>query len=292
MVNLHKLIDAINKSSPESNDLFGLAALQLRDSKNEILCFDAGKTDNLNGAPTPTSTHMPFKKIWVEFKQADTALNPTVCIHAEEFEFGVLCSIWSINNKKEWIYGDSFSFDKSEDGGFSLRNINTRFSSSNIKREGGDKKPFHHVLKTAHLFYTFLGALSRKGSTTTEHKLSNALNKSRSRKGKQPLFKFYTLNIDMYKNKEKKSHKGGSHASPRPHKRRGHYATSKKGKTFWRKDSFPNKNKQGMIHKDYAAKYTKHQGATESPNPQTTRPCFPCDSVAKTFHFTLSTQHL
>jgi hypothetical protein len=74
-------------------------------------------------------------------------------------------------------------------------------------------------------------------------------NRVRRIKGKAPLFTYKTLVIGEPK-PQIKTGKGGTHASPRSHLRRGHYRTSKNGNRYWVSAAFVN-GAPGFVHKDY-----------------------------------------
>jgi hypothetical protein len=74
-------------------------------------------------------------------------------------------------------------------------------------------------------------------------------NRIRRIKRQTPLFTYKTLVIGEPKPKVK-GHKGGTHASPRSHLRRGHYRTSKNGIRYWVSAAFVN-GAPGFVHKDY-----------------------------------------
>lgn len=78
-------------------------------------------------------------------------------------------------------------------------------------------------------------------------------NRVRRIKGNAPLFTYKTLVIGDPK-PQIKVHKGGTHASPRAHLRRGHYRTGKNGNRFWVSAAFVNGSTPGFVHKDYKLK--------------------------------------
>jgi hypothetical protein len=77
-------------------------------------------------------------------------------------------------------------------------------------------------------------------------------NPSRIKRGKKPLFEWTTVVIQP--RAPKAEPKGGTHASPRQHDRRGHWVTSPRGKRFWRKPSRVGKARDGIIFHDYAVR--------------------------------------
>jgi hypothetical protein len=77
----------------------------------------------------------------------------------------------------------------------------------------------------------------------------NPSNARRKAKGKRPLFTWTTVNLDAPRYISEP--KGGTHASPRLHDRRGHWVTSKLGKRFWRKDAKVGSAKNGIAFQTY-----------------------------------------
>jgi hypothetical protein len=77
-------------------------------------------------------------------------------------------------------------------------------------------------------------------------------NPHRASKGKKPLYSWHTVTIEPPKPKAK--HKGGSHASPKPHDRRGCWYTSSTGKRCWRSHCKVNAKGEGFVFKDYVVK--------------------------------------
>lgn len=95
----------------------------------------------------------------------------------------------------------------------------------------------------------------------TEHKLvtegyrckPSPSNANRARRGKRPLFEWETVLIKS-EVVESKTSLGGTHASPKPHDRRGHQRMYKSGKVVYVRPCTINKHKikeEGFIHHDY-----------------------------------------
>jgi len=80
---------------------------------------------------------------------------------------------------------------------------------------------------------------------------SNASNAKRIRKGKAPLYEWRTVELQRKPAELPSAPNGGTHASPRLHQRRGHWATSKLGKKFWRREAVVGNPENGMIFHDY-----------------------------------------
>lgn len=79
----------------------------------------------------------------------------------------------------------------------------------------------------------------------------HASNAKRVKRGKAPLYEWTTVQLERKTPELPAAPSGGTHASPRLHQRRGHWATSKLGKKFWRRESVVGDPTKGMIFHDY-----------------------------------------
>ena len=95
----------------------------------------------------------------------------------------------------------------------------------------------------------FLTAMNCKNVEKVEHKPTPKLQKARLKKGKQPLFSYWTL--ELKPQNDSKNALGGTHASPRVHLRRGHPRQYKIGEWTWVQPCMVGNKKLGMVHKDY-----------------------------------------
>ena len=122
-----------------------------------------------------------------------------------------------------------------------------------------DKKTQNDLLKffvpTVKTVVRYIAAASAgllAGEQLTYHKpKGNPTNAKRIRRGKAPLYEWTTLQLETKPPELPAAPKGGTHASPRLHQRRGHWATSKLGKKFWRRESVVGDPEKGMIFHDY-----------------------------------------
>jgi hypothetical protein len=78
-------------------------------------------------------------------------------------------------------------------------------------------------------------------------------NRIRRVKGQAPLYTYKTLVVGERKETATSRGRGGTHASPRSHLRRGYYRTSKKGVRHWVSSAYVN-GAPGFVHKDYEIK--------------------------------------
>lgn len=112
------------------------------------------------------------------------------------------------------------------------------------------------------LMQTFMLAsihLANHPRSSVGHKCKSigaALNARRIKKGKRPLYDWVTIDISA-PTAAASTPKGGTHASPKPHERRGHMRTYKSGKQVFIKSMTINKHKiaeAGFVFHDYTTK--------------------------------------
>lgn len=97
----------------------------------------------------------------------------------------------------------------------------------------------------------FLSALHCSNVGRSEHKPEPKLTKARAKRGKAPLFSYWTLQLDG--KSERGENQGGTHASPRVHLRRGHPRQHAPGKWTWVQPHAVGNKASGVVHKDYSA---------------------------------------
>lgn len=106
---------------------------------------------------------------------------------------------------------------------------------------------------SAHLaLYFFLERLEQSSQTAyiPTPKANSLINKKRIAKGKPPLqFEWRTVVIEP--KRAQSVSKGGTHAPPRLHTRRGHYRKYKSGKRVWIRDCMVGDPTKGFVKHDY-----------------------------------------
>lgn len=95
----------------------------------------------------------------------------------------------------------------------------------------------------------FLSLVNCANIDRVENKPSQEHQLRRKKQGKKPLYSYWTLILSQAS--EKAESKGGTHASPRVHLRRGHIRRLG-GKHIWVRACAVGNKKLGVIHKDYA----------------------------------------
>ena len=98
---------------------------------------------------------------------------------------------------------------------------------------------------------SFMSALHCTNVQRQKHEPDTKLQKARARRGKAPLFSYWTLQLDG--KTERGEDRGGTHASPRVHLRRGHPRQYMPGKWTWVQAHAVGNRALGMVHKDYSA---------------------------------------
>lgn len=99
----------------------------------------------------------------------------------------------------------------------------------------------------------FLTALNCSNVRQVEHLPDEKLKRARKKRGKLPLFSFWTLELDLTKGRSN-AHGDGTHASPRVHLRRGHARQYAPGKWTWVQPCAVGSVAAGIVHKEYALK--------------------------------------
>lgn len=97
----------------------------------------------------------------------------------------------------------------------------------------------------------FISALHCSNVRQQEHAPSAKLQKARAKRGKAPLFSYWTLQLEG--RSERGQDHGGTHASPRVHLRRGHPRQYQPGKWTWVQAHAVGNRSAGMVHKDYSS---------------------------------------
>lgn len=97
--------------------------------------------------------------------------------------------------------------------------------------------------------FCFLSALNCCNVRRQEHTPAERLQKARAKRGKAPLFSYWTLQLTSHL--AHGAPKGGTHSSPRVHLRRGHPRQFSPGRWTWVQPCAVGNKSSGMVHKDY-----------------------------------------
>lgn len=218
-------------------------------NKENVICFDAGEVINLSDFKIiPELARLPYESCWIEFTHRGEIGG---CL-AHESGGVVVCQFWAKLNEYGWCYGFTWTFEPRtphETICFTEIIAREHLKDEEIKQIHKDKN------FTASIVLKFLSALNCTNVKRREHKAPEKLQKAREKRGKKPLFSYYTLELDLPKSRTFGVDLGGTHASPRVHLRRGHPRQYEPGKWCWVQAHAVGNKALGMIHKDYAANY-------------------------------------
>jgi hypothetical protein len=227
-------------------------------ASTEAICFDAGDVDDLIGFKfVPSLFKIPFDPVWIEATKTKQGLKFTfgyIIYTTEESHIDIIC--WR-KLAGEWAHMGTLRIPKEYEGDertLSIVHFPARLFTSTSAALGYMKAAILHVGS----FFSALNCVNvRRVETVPDAKLQ----KARARRGKPPLFSYWTLELALPRTGGQKANGGGTHTSPRLHLCRGHIKKRKTGYFWWQPHVRGNKD-LGMVHKDYSAKYTKPEGVS------------------------------
>lgn len=201
------------------------------DWHSEAMCFDIGSHQSLNGFKViPEIARLPFKACWVEF-QSDAG-NYTCGAMLVDHDGKPGGHVW-VKNHHEWCFSFAFLCGENQ----------TKFQAV----EPGKEDVADEIVCAFRCFLTALNCTNvRRVECTPDAKLQ----KARAKRGKKPLFSFWTLELAP-STPEAGAPAGGTHVSPRLHLRRGHARQYAQGKYTWVQPCVVGNKALGIIHKDY-----------------------------------------
>lgn len=111
--------------------------------------------------------------------------------------------------------------------------------------------PREYCLSVMSVINHFLSGLQNTGTTAYRATaIESHINRARAKKGKSPLFVTWNT-IVVAPSKPQGESKGGTHASPRKHDRRGHWRQYRNGKRGWVRQAVVGDASKGLALKDY-----------------------------------------
>lgn len=247
-VHLHELIDVSRTNGgavPYVSDNIKFALLEGMPLKAismahsllpNAVCFHGGmytEGDPLN--PETSLIRLPFQTTWIEFSEERGYL---IGILATQKGAEITLSIWERDLSRDWIFC----------GFFIVHEGDKNYSATT----GPHKKDADLVYAYGLMALHFLNFLNCKNVSRTEHKPPEQLAKARKKRGKQPLFSYWTLDLDK-ETKHRTESLGGTHSSPRLHLRRGHPRQYAPEKWCWVQPCVVGRKEAGLVHKDYAS---------------------------------------
>lgn len=225
------LLDRHDKYAATEN-----AKMALNNIEN-CMCFDLGSIYDYEGMKAyPAELRLPYKNCWFEFK---VEKEEVICgIRAFEVsESRSMLSMFVRDSKnREWSYSYSVVLE---------------VVSGELKSKFFDIQPPKEMPDEICLISIFIQAMHCKNVEKKEHTPDEKLQKARAKRGKKPLFSYWTLELTDQKT-ESGDARGGTHASPRLHLRRGHPRQFKPGHWTWVQPCAVGNKNLGMVHKDYS----------------------------------------
>lgn len=243
---LHGLIEAVQQKrlmclEPINHEDFREVLRVFNSAASQLICFDMGDIDDFPDiAPVYELVKAPFADCWFEFNFTHTdgtqILVGIMVVVREKVQ------ITSFRKKhKQWmvrgvIFADTLSYCDSLEV----------FPAIEIVAQ--ELKQHKLVLST------FLSALNCSNIKRVEHKPEPKLQKARQKRGKQPLYSYWTLELSIPKTSLETVKLNGTHASPRVHLRRGHPRQYAPEKWTWVQPCVVGTG-NGIVTKEYAAKF-------------------------------------
>lgn len=218
-----------------------VAGLVIEDAKRHgerAMCFDCGDVLDTEGLKIiPELCIPPYDVSWFEFQ----------CIDPDrEWLIAVLIVVTPELTRLT-------GFKKSR-GTWELRYAAelAQFNASEMRVFPADELVVEEVRALRARLAGFLSAMHCSNVGKAEHKPEAKLQKAREKRGKQPLFSYWTLQLDARADGGGEG-MGGTHAGPRLHLRRGHPRQYAQGKWTWVQACVVGNKAAGMVHKDYVA---------------------------------------
>lgn len=226
---------------------FDLAADMIFDQVKSAICFDMGDMYCLSEISIiPELVVLPYDTCWMEGHLVAKGMQFQIAHICTQIGGGIRAhSMLRDSVTKKWVYW--FSWDLDEQGGLKIENAHE-----------SDKAWFYSqdvVLASVSALEQFLSVLNCTNVKRVCNEPPPKLQKARAKRGKKPLFSYWTLDIDLPRPRGNGDWLGGTHASPRIHTRRRHQREYAPGKWCWVRPHVVGNKAAGMVHKDYAAHY-------------------------------------
>lgn len=216
------------KSEPFARAVIGLTIA----SAERAVCFDLGEIDERYPYEIePALVRMPHHECW--FEASVPAEKLLLGVYAVTLGAKVVCAIFARLNAT-WVLAGYY------DGDQDLQTGRTIPAAMGVVNSG-----------VMTLVAVFLTALHCRNVHRVEHTPAAALQKARARRGKQPLFSYWTLDLDLDPSDESARTNGGTDIRVRLHLRRGHPRQYAPGAWTWVRAHLVGDGKLGYVHKDY-----------------------------------------
>jgi hypothetical protein len=223
-----------------------IASKQVNESAGRAVCFYLGDSRDIAAIDSPSlggiTVDLPFETCWFEFDFCPANKSPIVFgVMADAAKPGEawLAVFARINHQWNYLFTG-------------LTEDNMRAMTADDDMESVLPEFYRLALGAIR---TALCAMKCVNIERVEHKPDEKLQKAREKRGKKPLFSFWTLAITIPNATDARNERGGTHSSPRLHLRRGHPREYRPGLFCWVQPHAVGNKKLGIVHKDYAAQY-------------------------------------
>lgn len=244
---LHDLMDNIRKGRIYDKDI-KLVSTKAYDALRWVLnnardavCFDAGPYESMSTLKfIPELFHFPYAVTWVEGSMPNGVVSGCLCAETGDRTWDIALFEKSAGVAWVLVAVNRFHLLEPTDTSFVCESV-VEFSDN-----GGFE--YCNQMVTSNLSY-FLMALNCTNVSRVKHDAPKFLNAERKKKGKQPIFSYWTLHLPN--DSGDSNELGGTHASPRVHLRRGHIRQYAPGKHTWVQACVVGSKELGIVTKDY-----------------------------------------
>lgn len=211
-------------------DVVGLVRIAMDHS----ICFDMGSyghsaLDNIK--PVESLAVLPYWQCWFEIESDGSVIGTQA---AKQDDDSYVSAVF-LRKGREWAL-IAYYHTKIDVSDGVVCNLNSE----------------HDTFVTAFSFYPirqFLTAMNCSNVRKVETLQPEKLQKARAKRGKKPLFSYWTL--ELKQDRAEGESLGGTHSSPRLHLRRGHPRQYAPNKWTWVQPCVVGNKSLGMVHKDY-----------------------------------------
>jgi len=232
--------------------------LDIINNSQHFAIHDGGKllNDKIKGLVN-VSLNLPFDRITVEYFYPNAAISKNVIFASQDENYIYLSCAGYFTEHDDWQFSKSIiTVNRStvcDDNGIKYdvmfpENLDEYYSEERLLLEERFNKSVSFSI------FELLEALTcRNVYTQSLDPVDESKNRKRIAKGKMPLYETKILVVDSTPKEIDTEWKGGTHASPRQHLRRGHIRRYSWG-NIWINNTLVGKATNGIVEKSYVVK--------------------------------------
>lgn len=245
MNHLRRLLEAIDAREVAQSPILPQGGIgdqllsETKDAASRCQCFWLGDVDAVCDLQVVSEiARVPFLTVWFE-GESQKLLGPGTLIGmvAHQCEDGLVNLVGFARVENQWVLLLVVNDLNMATGSFSV----------GVDDSVGGECANYYV----YALRAFCCAMNCSNVVREQHYPDKQLQRAREKRGKAPLFSYWTLKLNG--RAQGGDCRGGTHASPRVHLRRGHPRQYQKGKWTWVQPHAVGSPSAGMVHKDYAA---------------------------------------